>query len=93
MSYDRERYQSVILEQLRYNADDVRRCTGNVQRYVRSLVASPPFTTKAEAAIEDAETTLTEALLAIKLAKNEYAKKPKLQPKPEPKSEIFVAAE
>jgi hypothetical protein len=79
METDAERYQSVFREGITIHARGVRRSAESIGRYVRLLVSTPPFETEAEEHLQDAELALTEALLAVKLARVEYANRPKVE--------------
>jgi hypothetical protein len=65
----------IALMNIASKADMVRRDAEGTARYVRVLVGLPEFETRAEEAVGAAETALTEALLAVKLAKAELIKK------------------
>ena len=65
----------IALEQIRQKADWVRKDAESVTRYVRMLSGLPPWETRAEDTVRAAETALTEALLAVKVAKAELERK------------------
>lgn len=66
---------NLALEGIERKAEWVRRDASSLARYVRMLEELPDFDTKAEHAAKEAESALTEALLSVKLARSELAKK------------------
>jgi hypothetical protein len=61
----------IFLEGTRRKSEHVRADAESITRYVRRVAGLPEYGTAAEEAIENAELALTEALLAVKLAKTE----------------------
>ena len=67
--------QSIALDNIARYSEWVRNDAESVARYVRVLQSLPEFETLAEDEIAKAETALTEALLAVKLARSELKNK------------------
>jgi hypothetical protein len=70
---DNERCLSIFLERTKFNTNELRRRAENLGRYVRLMTTTPPYNPAAADALSDAENALTETLLAVKLARREYA--------------------
>ncbi len=77
---DKSRYEQVHLFGIESAAGNIANGAASLQRYVRSLEGIPHYETLAEDAMNKAEETLTAALLAVKLCKSEYARKPVVIP-------------
>ena len=71
-----ERMQTWHLHGIEDAASKIAHGAEMLQHYTRMLQSTPCFETLAEEAIDRAETTLTAALLVVKLAKQSYAEKP-----------------
>lgn len=73
----------VGLGDIERKASWVRMDAEDLARYVRLVVSLPDFDTEAEDSVSNAETALTEALLAVKISKLELERKrkiPELEP-------------
>lgn len=69
---DLDRYRSIALHGIERHSEWVKLSAENIGRYTRDLLSCPPYETEAENTMRAAETALSEALLAVKLAIAEY---------------------
>lgn len=68
-------YEHFLLAACRRNADEIRRTGRNLSHYSQQIKELPEWDTEAEAAVKDAELSLTEALLAVKLVNAEFKRR------------------
>lgn len=66
---------NIALEGTERKANWLRKDADGLCRYARMLADLPDYETQAAAAINEAEAALSEALLAVKLAKSEFNRK------------------
>lgn len=68
-------FEGLMLEGARRKADHVRADAASLVNYVKQILDLPDWDTAAEVAVADAKLALTEALLAVTLADNEFKRR------------------
>lgn len=73
-AYKDKRFRAIALDGIERHARWVLESSGHVASYMDMLADRPQYETKAEAAMQEAETTLTEALERVKAARERFSK-------------------